>query len=438
MSEFCDSLDDETCDIISLDSLENIETSAPIKNKEHEKGKGLSFSLQEPFHLHDINLESDKNNLFPIFIDCIQNVSSGMSVNSCSKSSFPTSTTQTSYAARTVCLSTEDELLSRKGLQRNMDGSFSKSLRQDFENDLPFVSKEFKNLNVERRKSSIPKKSVKKSDALPTKISFGFNENSKDLENMLSIIEHRLEKGSSEEVLTSRGSCSRGETDISHYKIEDNLTDSMKEELIRTLQKDQLKNMKTKNFKSNKKLLNSVSETKNLEKIRNKNLPKSNEDILIKERSKPFTKTNHLRCEILRNEEVISHQNSARKHKSDIVLPSISKPRLSYLERYQKENGFEPLCIRQGNKQTPSDTNRSNYGDSTTEVLSEISSHLVREEGEEEEGEDEETFYMKWIQQEKKLKEQGNKTNLPCLVIPSFRTDATKNVSFFSICLHKS
>lgn len=319
----------------------------------------------------------------------------------------------------------DEELLLKLGLQRNDDGSFSKCTCESTENDLLTVPE---CINPESRSSkpNVSKKaSRKKLDPLPKKKSFNFIENSSDLNSMLNMIEGRLEKGSSEEVLTSRGSQSRGETDIIHYKLEDNLTDSMKEELLKTLQPSN-QSKSEKRAKSNvtltkppEKLLSTRSESKNLERIRYRpnqkiekpkisqnNLevvstvkPKENIEIengLLKEKSKVFTKTNHLRCE-----QTSSIQNLARKHKSDIILPSTNKPRLSYLERYQKEKGYDPLSLRLGNKPKPEDTNRSNYGDSATERLSEISSDYRKVNEDNDESEDEETFYLKWIQQEK-------------------------------------
>ncbi|KAL0273125.1 UNVERIFIED_CONTAM: hypothetical protein PYX00_005876 [Menopon gallinae] len=95
----------------------------------------------------------------------------------------------------------------------------------------------------------------------------------------------------------------------------------------------------------------------------------------------------------VKKEEMVQTMNNAKKNRSDLQLPSIHRPRLTYYQRYQKESGFDPQSISLKGLEEVKDTARSVYGDSAREAISDVSGRFAILE----EDESEEAFYHRVI-----------------------------------------
>lgn len=86
MSDFCDSLDDENFENISVDSLEDIASHEAVKV--YHDGKGVPSGLPQPFRLHNEGLKAYQSYLFPIFNESFKKAECEKSHDPFSRSSF--------------------------------------------------------------------------------------------------------------------------------------------------------------------------------------------------------------------------------------------------------------------------------------------------------------------------------------------------------------
>lgn len=220
----------------------------------------------------------------------------------------------------------DKNVLVSKGLQLNEDGSFSKSPREE---SLPFVMAAEKIAEIRQRKQELAKRFSR---------------------DGIAVKGRSLLKTNPGSLGASRSSnCVREE-----LKTEDNLTDNMKEALVR------------RRWEQDNPALSKMkpSEQKGVQQ----------------HCGKP-------------REELVRNARNPKKNRSDMQLPSISRPKLSYYERYQKEIGFDPQSLNLKALKPIKDTTRSIFGDSSTDALSDISPRFPTVE----EDETEESFYRKII-----------------------------------------
>ncbi|KAL0273126.1 UNVERIFIED_CONTAM: hypothetical protein PYX00_005876 [Menopon gallinae] len=223
----------------------------------------------------------------------------------------------------------DESILVSKGLQLNEDGSFSKSPRDDC---LPFVMPAEKVAEIRRKKQEQSKRILPEKMAAKGKSTLHVNP---------------------PPVVTSRSSNCVPED----VKTGDNLTDSMKEALVR------------KRWEQ--------------EKTRLPRWKPSEHRLIVPVPQETCVK----------KEEMVQTMNNAKKNRSDLQLPSIHRPRLTYYQRYQKESGFDPQSISLKGLEEVKDTARSVYGDSAREAISDVSGRFAILE----EDESEEAFYHRVI-----------------------------------------
>ncbi|KAK6625804.1 hypothetical protein RUM43_006103 [Polyplax serrata] len=284
------------------------------------------------------------------------------------------------------------EILDKQGLQLNEDGSFSKSPRLEFE-QLPFVTREYRNLQFQKRKTY---ESSKKSNR---KIKVKSKELWRQYQEKLI-----------SEVSTERSSLTSCTLSTSRSAKNKNLTDAMKEILLQKHMENSPRRKNdggdvTEKFVSLKQTndggkdgakgwrsakVESVTKLPQLCPVGKGNSPavtKSKEEThqpqVVHLDAKPS------RFKVFRNQ-------------SDNMLNGF-RPQLSYLERRQKEVGFNPLYLRYNFSKSLSDTNRSTYGDSVAGELPEISSRTMSTGriSANDVDEEEEEFYRKLIENDK-------------------------------------
>lgn len=284
----------------------------------------------------------------------------------------------------------DNDVLSERELQSKKDGSATKSPKMELE-ELPFVTREYRNLQFQKRKMYALSDGKKRTKKKKNVVSLKKNAENKSVE--------AAKKG-----LLSNKNFSYLKHASSKKLMNNNLTDAMKEKL---LQKH--------NENSPRKItLNQVRKSKVLEgncSASAKNNPEKNVKISIKksatklptisQKDKTIEKVQKIEKKPATNSfKSKSHIFDILKNRSDISLNRFNT-RLSYLERHQKESGFNPLSLRCNFQKCLSDTNRSNFGDSAVGDLPEISSQILSVDRASIDT-DEELFYLELIENDKR------------------------------------
>lgn len=363
MSEVCNlSLDNEH-EEFSSDSLENLVGKPSVSHI--SVPEILPKNTEKPFRLHDDDHNAELPFLFPRkneqpeepvakSVEC-KKLSMSRENDFSLNLEFPEIQTLEKFKSSPFNSPVEDDVLNPKSLQRNTDGSFSKSPQRKY-SDLPFVAQQFKNGNFPRRRKILPKI---KTDQGQKK-------------SLPKCGETQIAKKN--EMLTK--------SEKTTFATSENLTDSMKEELLKSclnkIPRQPNNKMKNRNISARK------NEKNCLEK-----LPVRLQQMTIKERSKIFTKTNHLREQ--QPSENVKTNTISKSQKSDQVLAKLrGRQRLTYTERLQQKRGFNPMSLHGCNKNAPEDTNRSIFGDSGLERVSDVPSPDCQQVDD-----DEDAFYQK-------------------------------------------